>query len=141
MSDKPLNVNLVNFGSKLSDNIIQDIEAEQKLKITQIVIPFSMNLKKHSIAIQVHDIFERNKSSFIECDDVIINLPGLPIGVCFVIIEAYALLGALPKIVECIKDFEDGLFTQFKYKRIYNLDLEKTSSRTTYISEKYKKEE
>ncbi len=127
-------VNLINFGAHLKNDIIQDIEENNNIYIEQIMVKgTSLNLKKHSTYIQVHDLVNQNKESFTEVDDFIINLPGLPIFGAFLITEIHALTGKFPKIVECIKDFAgDGMFSDFKYKRLYNLDRERVTSRENY---------
>ena len=127
-------VNLINFGAYLKDDIISDIEKDQNIEINQVVVRgTSLNLKKHSTYIQVHDLVEQNKSNFVDADDFIVNLPGLPIFGAFLITEIHALTGRFPKIVECVKDYEhEGMFSDFKYKRLYDLDRERVTSRENY---------
>jgi len=127
-------VNLINFGANLHEDIIKSIEEDQGIIIEQILVKgTSLNLKKHSTAIQVHDLIESNKEHFLNVDDFIINLPGLPIFAAMLISEIHALTGKFPKIVECIKDYEnEGMFSSFKYKRLYDLDRERTVSRENY---------
>lgn len=127
-------VNLINFGANLREDIIKSIEEDQSIVIEQILVKgTSLNLKKHSTAIQVHDLIENNKEHFLNVDDFIINLPGLPIFAAMLISEIHALTGKFPKIVECIKDYEnEGMFSSFKYKRLYDLDRERTVSRENY---------
>lgn len=127
-------INLINFGANLREDIIKSIEEDQNIVIEQILVKgTSLNLKKHSTAIQVHDLIENNKEYFLDVDDFIINLPGLPIFAAMLISEIHALTGKFPKIVECIKDYEnEGMFSSFKYKRLYDLDRERTVSRENY---------
>jgi len=129
-------VNLINFGAYLKDDIISDIEKDQNIEINQVVVKgTSLNLKKHSTHIQIHDLVEQNKQSFLDADDFIINLPGLPIFGAMLIVEIHALTGKFAKIVECVKDYEhEGMFSDFKYKRLYDLDRERTASRESYKS-------
>lgn len=127
-------VNLINFGAFLKDDIISDIEKDNNIEVEQIMVKgTSLNLKKHSTYIQVHDLVNENKDYFVEVDDFIINLPGLPIFGAFLITEVHALTGKFPKIVECVKDFaNEGMFSDFKYKRLYDLDRERVTSRENY---------
>lgn len=127
-------VNLINFGAYLKDDIINDIEKDNNIEVEQVMVKgTSLNLKKHSTYIQVHDLVNDNKSKFEEADDFIVNLPGLPIFGAFLITEVHALTGRFPKIVECVKDFaNEGMFSDFKYKRLYDLDRERVTSRENY---------
>jgi hypothetical protein len=127
-------VNLINFGAYLKDDIISDIEKDNNIEVEQIMVKgTSLNLKKHSTYIQVHDLVSDNKDRFEEVDDFIVNLPGLPIFGAFLITEVHALTGKFPKIVECVKDFaNEGMFSDFKYKRLYDLDRERVTSRENY---------
>jgi len=129
-------VYLLNFGAELSESIIEDIKKKENiLELEQIRIKRSLNLKKHSIYIQVHDIVEEFKDYFTSKHPVIINLPGLPIYAACLITEISALTGKLPIIVECVKDYDsDGVFSDFKFKRLYNLDRERAYSRESYKS-------
>ena len=126
------NVNLINFGAFLKEEVIHAIEEEHSVSVLQINIKnTSLNLKKHSTYIQVHDLVEQNKEYFFE--DFIINLPGLPIFAAMLVTEIHGLTGSFPKIVECVKDYsQEGMFSEFKYKRLYNLDRERTQSRENY---------
>lgn len=129
-------VNLINFGAFLKDNIIDDISKDNNVDVEQIMIKgTSLNLKKHSTYIQVHDLISNNKEAFFSGDDFIVNLPGLPIFGAFLVAEIHALTGKFPKIVECVKDFaSEGMFSDFKYKRLYDLDRERVTSRENYKS-------
>lgn len=127
-------VYLLNFGAILSDNIIQAIKEDHKIQeIEQIHITASLNLRQHSTYIQVHDIVERYKDYFLSNTPVIVNCPGLPIYVAHLLTEISALTGKLPVILECIKDYDaDGIFSKFKYKRLYELSRERTWSRENF---------
>lgn len=133
-----MKVNLINFGAELSSDIIQSIEKDQNIEVEQIYIKgTSLNLKKHSVAIQVHDLVDNNKVYFFNQDDFIINLPGLPIFVACLISEVHALTGKFPTIVECVKDYEtNGAFAKFQYKRLISLERERTVSRSNFKNEK-----
>jgi len=126
-------VYLLNFGALLSDEIIEDMKQSENIEeIEQIHIKKSLNLRKHSVYIQVHDIVSEYKRYFLGETPVIINLPGLPIYVASLITEISALTSRLPIIVECVKEYSNGVFSSFKYKRLYNLDKERTCSRESY---------
>lgn len=128
-------VNLINFGAELHESVIKTIEEEHKLEVEQKMVPASLNLKKYSTYIQVHDLVLNNKELFTEKDYFILNLPGLPIFSAFLITEIHALTGRFPIIVECLKDYSnEGIFSHYKFKRLYDLDRERVQSR-----EKYKK--
>lgn len=128
-------VNLLNFGATLKESVIEDIEKEHDIEVEQFSIKASLNLKKRSTYIQVHDIIEENIDRFFEKDYFIINLPGLPIFAAFLISEIHGLTGRFPIVVECIKDFSnDGIFTDYKFKRLYDLDRERTQSRENFKS-------
>lgn len=128
-------VNLINFGAELHSSVIQTIENEHQIEVEQKMVPASLNLKKYSTYIQVHDLVENNKDLFTEKDYFILNLPGLPIFSAFLITEIHALTGRFPIILECLKDYSnEGIFSHYKFKRLYDLDRERVQSR-----EKYKK--
>jgi len=137
MSEK-LTVNLINFGAELHDSVISSIEQESNIDIKQINIPASLNLKKHSTYIQVHDLVEKNKNLFNENDFFILNLPGLPIFSAFLITEVHALTGRFPIVLECLKDYSnEGIFSTYKFKRLYDLDRERVQSREGYKKESH----
>lgn len=126
-------VNLINFGAPLHQKVIEAIQEEHKIEIEQINIPASLNLKKYSTYIQVHDLVEKNRNLFFEKDFFILNLPGLPIFSAFLITEIHALTGKFPIVLECLKDYSnDGIFSHYKFKRLYDLDRERVQSREAY---------
>ncbi len=128
-------VNLINFGTELNKVVIDAIEAEYKVNIEQHMVRASLNLKKNSTFIQVHDIIAKNRELFCTNEFFIVNLPGLPIYAAFLITEIHALTGKFPIVVECVKDYSnDGIFSQYKFKRLYDLDRERTQSRENYKS-------
>lgn len=133
MSTDVRNVNLVNFGAELSKEVLAEIEKEHRVVVKQVLIKSSLNLKKHSTLIQVHDLVAANRKHFTESDFFIVNLPGLPIYAAFLIVEIHALTGRFPILIECLKDYAaDGIFTSFKFKRLYDLDRERTQSRENF---------
>jgi len=96
------------------------------------MIKTSLNLKKHSTYIQVHDLVLDN-GDLMTSDFFIVNLPGLPIFAAFLITEIHALTGRFPIIVECLKDYSnEGIFSHYKFKRLYDLDRERVQSREKY---------
>lgn len=126
-------VNLINFGAELHKNVIQAVEQEHDIEVEQINVPASLNLKKYSTYIQVHDLIERNRELFFNKDFFIVNLPGLPIFSAFLITEIHALTGKFPIVLECLKDYSnDGIFSHYKFKRLYDLDRERVQSRERY---------
>lgn len=130
-------VNLINFGAALHMKVIEAIQEDHKIKIEQINISASLNLKKHSTYIQVNDLIKKNKNLFFEKDFFIINLPGLPIFSAFLITEIHALTGKFPIIIECLKDYSnEGIFSHYKFKRLYDLDRERNQSREKHKTTK-----
>lgn len=130
-------VNLLNFGAELRKDVIDDIESQHNIQIKQIMVKTSLNLKKHSTYIQVHDLIENNSHLMTDVDFFIINLPGLPIFSAFLITEIHALTGRFPIIVECLKDYsQEGIFSHYKFKRLYDLDRERVTSREKFKSAK-----
>lgn len=128
-------VNLLNFGAELKQHVLDDIKEEHEIEVEQHLIKASLNLKKRSTYIQIHDLVEKYHNLFFEKDFFIINLPGLPIYSAFLIAEIHALVGRFPIVVECIKDYSiDGIFTDYKFKRLYDLDRERTQSRENFKS-------
>ena len=130
-------VNLVNFGSELKDDLIKEMEKQYDIEVNQVCIKASLNLKKRSTYIQVHDIIRDNMQLFLQNSHFIINLPGLPIFSAFLITEIHALTGKFPIIVECLKDYSgEGIFSDYRFKRLYDLDRERTQSRESYKNSK-----
>ena len=130
-------VNLVNFGSELKDDLIKEMEKQYDIEVNQVCIRASLNLKKRSTYIQVHDIIRDNMQLFLQNSHFIINLPGLPIFSAFLITEIHALTGKFPIIVECLKDYSgEGIFSDYRFKRLYDLDRERTQSRESYKNSK-----
>jgi hypothetical protein len=126
-------VNLFNFGAELHESVIKDIEKDHDIEIVEVSIKASLNLKKHSTYIQVHDLIEKNRQFFNNKDFFIVNLPGLPIFAAFLITEIHAITGKFPILLECIKDYSnEGIFSHYKYKRLYDLDRERVQSREKY---------
>ena len=135
MENEIKNVNLINFGAELSKDVIVDIEKAYKIAVKQIMVKSSLNLKKHSTLIQVHDLILQHKNYFTENEFFIINLPGLPIYAAFLMVEIHALTGKFPIVVECLKDYaQNGIFSAYKFKRLYDLDRERTQSRENFKS-------
>ncbi len=127
------NVNLINFGSELKQQVLEDIERDHDIKVKQIMIKASLKLNKRSTYIQVHDLVSQNIDRFTEKDYFIINLPGLPIFAAFLVTEIHALTGRFPILLECVKDYSnEGIFTDYRYKRLYDLDRERTQSRENF---------
>ena len=126
-------VNLINFGADLHPSVIEAIQEEHKVDIEVKPIRVSLNLKKHSTYIQIHDVISDNKRLFMNDSFFIINLPGLPIFAAFLITELHALTGKFPVVLECLRDYShDGIFSPYKYKRLYDLDRERVYSREGY---------
>jgi hypothetical protein len=124
-------VNLINFGVDLRPDTIQLIEKDHDVAITVVNVKASLNLKKHSTYIQVHDLVKLNAALFKE--EFILNLPGLPIFAAFLISELHALTGKFPVILECVKNYDtEGVFGDLQYKRLYNCERERNQSREDF---------
>ena len=133
MSNKK--VYLINFGSDLSENIIKQIEEKNSLEIEEVRIKASLNLRKHSTMIQIHDLVSANRKYFTGEEKFIVNLPGLPIFSAFLITEIHALTGDFPVVLECVKEYDGGnVFSNYVYKRLYDLSRERQQSRENYKS-------
>ena len=125
---------LLNFGAPMTSGVLKAIQEKENISyVEQILIPRSIDLYKHSTYIQIHDIVESHKHYFRGPRPVIVNLPGLTIYAACLLTEISALTGRLPVIIECNKSFSSGgAFSEFKFKRLYNLDRERTVSREKY---------
>jgi len=131
----PKPVKLINFGTDLKSETLAAIEAEHDVIITLVPVKASLNLKKHSTLIQVHDLIKYHMEDFKE--DFIINLPGLPIFAAFLVCELHAMTGRFPVILECSKNYDtEGMFGDLQYKRLYNCERERNQSREDFKGEK-----
>jgi len=123
-------VYLLNFGAKLSDDTVEQIREEVKAdSIEQILKKVNLDLSKNPY-IQCHDIVLSQKSYLLGDSPCVVNLPGLPIACVFIVNEIAALTGHEPTIVFTSRNISgEGFFSDFKFKRMFNLQYEKTVTR------------
>jgi len=127
------NVNLINFGANLNDDVLEDIRKEvQADTINLRVAKVNLDLNKNPY-IQCHDIVERQKDLLLSGDPFIINLPGLPIACVFIVNEITAIAGREPTVLFTSRNISrDGYFSEFKFRRLFNLSYEKTVTREKF---------
>jgi hypothetical protein len=121
---------LLNFGAKLSDEAVEEIRKEVGAEsIEQVVKKVNLDLSKNPY-IQCHDIVLSQKNILLGSNPCVINLPGLPIACVFIVNEISALTGHEPTIVFTSRDISgEGYFSDFKFKRLFNLGYERTVTR------------
>lgn len=126
-------INLLNFGAKFSDEMLEAIKADLKVdEIEQVIIKVNLDLSKNPY-IQCHDIVLKNKKYLLGSEPFIVNLPGLPIACVFIVNEIAAISGNEPTIVFTSRNIaEEGFFSDFKFKRVFNLSYEKTVTRERF---------
>lgn len=126
-------VYLLNFGAKLSDETIDQIKEEVKAdSIEQILKKVNLDLSKNPY-IQCHDVVMLTKSYLLSDYPCVINLPGLPIACVFIVNEIAAITGHEPTIVFTSRNISgEGYFSDFKFKRMFNLQYEKTVTREKF---------
>jgi hypothetical protein len=126
-------VYLLNFGAKLSEEVTECIRAEVDAdSIEQILKKVNLDLSKNPY-IQVHDVVMLTKSYLLSDCPCVINLPGLPIACVFIVNEIAAITGHEPTIVFTSRNISgEGYFSDFKFKRMFNLQYEKTVTREKF---------
>lgn len=135
MGNSYKNVNLINFGAKLNEEVLEKIKQEVNAEnITQKIIKVNLDLSKNPY-IQCHDIVMGIKNIILSDDPFVVNLPGLPIACVFLINEITAITGYEPTIVYTSRDIVgNGYFSDFKFRRLFNLNYEKTITREKFKS-------
>lgn len=126
-------VYLVNFGAKLTDNTCEDIKKEVKANsIEQIMVKVNLDLSKNPY-FQCHEIVKRVQKYLLSEFPFVINLPGLPIAGVFIANEIAAITGHEPTVVFTSRDISgDGYFSEFKFKRMFNLSYERNVTRERF---------
>lgn len=126
-------VYLVNFGAKLADDAVENIRKEVGANsIEQILKKVNLDLSKNPY-IQCHDIVMSQKSYLLGEFPCVINLPGLPIACVFIVNEIAAITGHEPTIVFTSRNISgEGYFSDFKFKRMFNLQYERTVTRERF---------
>jgi len=126
-------VYLINFGAKLSDEVLDSIKKEVDAdEVEQVMKKVNLDLSKNPY-LQCHDVVLSQKKTLMGEDPYVINLPGLPIACVFIINEITAITGREPTIVFTSRNIVDeGFFSDFKFKRLFNLSYEKTVTREKF---------
>jgi hypothetical protein len=127
------NVYLLNFGAKLSDEVLENIKKEVNVdKCEQIMIKVNLDLSKNPY-LQCHDIVSKARKYILSDTPFVINLPGLPIACTFIINEISAIKGREPILVFTSRNISgEGFFSDFKFRRLFDLSYEKTVTREKF---------
>jgi hypothetical protein len=124
---------LLNFGAKLCDEAVESIKNEVGAdNIEQILKKVNLDLSKNPY-LQCHDVVLSAKKYLLDSCPCVINLPGLPIACVFIVNEIAALTGREPTIVFTSRNIsEAGYFSDFQFKRLFNLSYERTVTRERF---------
>jgi hypothetical protein len=122
---------ILNFGRRLNEDIIREIEEKYKAKVEEYFIKVNLNLKKTSY-IQCVDIISSIDSKILDGrHKIAINPPGLPVAAICLLTELHAQIGYFPLLLELYRDkTQDPLFNDFKLRRIIDLERERQVSRS-----------
>jgi hypothetical protein len=122
---------ILNFGRKLNQDILNDIQKKYKASVEEYHIKVNINLKK-SIYIQCVDIINRIDTEILDGrHKIAVNPPGLPLVAMYLLTELHARIGIFPLVLELYRDkTEDPLFNDFKLRRIIDLERERQVSRS-----------
>lgn len=126
-------VYLLNFGAKFGDELLNDIAKEVDAEESeQIILKVNLDLSKNPY-LQCHDVVLKEKAILLGSDPYVVNLPGLPIACVFIVNEICAISGREPTIVFTSRNIAgEGYFSDFKFRRLYNLSYEKTVTREKF---------
>ena len=126
-------VYLINFGAKLSDEVLDSIKKEVSSdEVEQVMKKVNLDLSKNPY-LQCHDVVMSQKKILTGEDPYVVNLPGLPIACVFIINEITAITGREPTIVFTSRNIAgEGYFSDFKFRRLFNLSYEKTVTREKF---------
>lgn len=124
---------MINFGAKLTDEVLDSIKKEVNSdEIEQIMKKVNLDLSKNPY-LQCHDVVLSQKKILMGDDPYVINLPGLPIACVFIANEIAAITGREPTIVFTSRNIAgEGYFSDFKFRRLFNLSYEKTVTREKF---------
>ena len=124
---------LLNFGRKLTDSVIKSIEENTGARVVEEVINVNLDLSKQTY-IQIVSIIEKiNRDIFKVSENrrVLVNLCGLPLAAVYIVTELHARLGYFVPVLELTRDIKnDQLFSDWKFKRIIDLERERVASRS-----------
>jgi len=126
-------VYLLNFGAKLSDEVLDAVKTEVDAdSIEQVIKKVNLDLSKNPY-LQCHDVVLSQKKILMGEDPFVVNLPGLPIACVFIANEITALTGREPTIIFTSRNIAgEGYFSDFKFRRLFNLSYEKTVTREKF---------
>lgn len=126
-------VNLLNFGAKLNDEVLEKIKTEVNAEeVKQEMVKVNLDLSKNPY-LQCHDVVHSKRDVITGDEPFVINLPGLPIACVFIINEITAITGVEPTIVFTSRNIaNEGYFSEFKFRRLFNLNYEKTVTREKF---------
>jgi len=126
-------VYLLNFGARLSEEVEESVRTKVEAdSIEQIMKKVNLDLSKNPY-LQCHDIVTSQKRYLLSENPCVVNLPGLPIACVFIVNEITAITGREPTIIFTSRNIAgEGFFSEFKFKRIFNLNYEKTVSREKF---------
>ena len=126
-------VYLLNFGARLSDEVQESIRNEVDAEsVEQIMKKVNLDLSRNPY-LQCHDIVLSQKKYLLGKYPCVINLPGLPIACVFIANEITAITSREPTIVFTSRNIVgEGFFSDFKFKRLFNLSYEKTVTREKF---------
>ena len=125
---------LLNFGAKLNDDVLENVQKEVDAEnVEQVLKKVNLDLSRNPY-LQCHDIVMSAKSIILdESTPFVINLPGLPIACVFIVNEISALSGKEPTIVFTSRDIaKESFFSEFKFRRLFNLNYERTVTREKF---------
>ena len=126
-------VHLLNFGARLSNEVQESIRNEVDAEsIEQIMKKVNLDLSKNPY-LQCHDIVLSQKRYLLSECPCVINLPGLPIACVFIVNEITAITSREPTVVFTSRNIAgEGFFSDFKFRRLFNLSYEKTVTREKF---------
>jgi len=122
---------ILNFGRKLPEAVIKEIEEKTKAIITEEQVKVNINLSKN-IYIQIVDIIDAIPKDLLKGNKkILVNLPGLPIAAAYIIVELHARMGFFPLVLELYRDHAaDNIWNDWNLKRIVDLEYERSISRS-----------
>ena len=122
---------ILNFGRKLSENVVSEIQQSTNALVNEELIRVNINLSKN-IYIQVVDVVNSITSDQLNGDKkIVVNLPGLPLAAVYILVELHARLGYFPLVLELYRDHKkDPIFSEFSLKKIVDLERERNVTRS-----------
>lgn len=126
-------VNLLNFGAKLNQEVLENVKKEVSADdIYQEMVKVNLDLSKNPY-LQCHDVVYSVRDVLTSDDPFVVNLPGLPIACTFIVNEITAITGVEPTILFTSRNIAgEGYFSEFKFRRLFNLSYEKTVTREKF---------